>query len=168
MKKVLFGVFLMVLLATGCAQNSPMSKEYSNTREQTTKFQQTQPIPKLDFSNTRDAVIRRINRWNDPNKISYIYLVSFGRVMAFYTVKGSVESKRSYLSPITEPFNPNYSESSVVDTPDVDGTYGDNADSVFFFTTDDVYVEWKGDYMWVDQPLKLATQPELIYVAPLK
>jgi hypothetical protein len=54
-----------------------------------------------------------------------------------------------------------------VDAPDVDGTYGDNKDSVFFFTTDDVYVEWYGDYLLCDQPLKLAQPPELIYIAPL-
>ena len=84
--------------------------------------------------------------------------------MSFYTVKGSVECKQSYLSPVWK----YYTNGAVVDAPDVDGTYGDNADSIFFFTTEDVYVEWHGDYMWVDQPLKLATQPELIYIAPLK
>jgi hypothetical protein len=33
---------------------------------------------------------------------------------------------------------------------------------VFFFTTDGVYVEWKGEYLYVDEPLKFTTQPELV------
>ena len=50
----------------------------------------------------------------------------------------------------------------IVDSPDIDGSYGSNGDAIFFFTTDDVYVEWRGDYMLADQALKLTQQPELI------
>lgn len=32
----------------------------------------------------------------------------------------------------------------------------------YIFTTEGAYVEWKGDYMMSDQPLKLTTQPELV------
>jgi hypothetical protein len=44
----------------------------------------------------------------------------------------------------------------------IDGSYGSNGDAIFFFTTDDIYVEWRGDYMLADQPLKMTTQPELV------
>jgi hypothetical protein len=171
-KKLMLGLLaILIILAavlSGCETSTSqvMQKEYQSVSVQASKFQQTQPVPQISFSSTRDAVIKRIERWSDPNKISYIYLVSFGRVMAFYTVKGSVESKQSYLSPVTAPYG-NSNGYTTIDTPDIDGTYGDNMDSIFFFTTDSVYVEWHGDYMWVDQPLKLSTQPELIYVAPL-
>jgi hypothetical protein len=164
MKKYLVCILVLVtvFMLIGC--DSEHTKEYDINAKQLDVFQNTQPIPQISFSNTREAVIKRIARWNDPNKISYIYLINYGRVMAFYTVKGSVESKRSYLSPTLKPLRGCSGVYPVVDAPDVDGT----ADSVFFFNTDDVYVEWSGDYMWVDQPLKLATQPDLMYVAPLK
>ena len=156
---------VMVALLAGCdGVTTQMQTQYNQVAKQAEKFQQSQPAPQIGFSATRQAVINRIERWSDPNKISYIYLVSFGRVMAFYTVKGSVECKQSYLFPVTAPYG---STGAVIDTPDIDGTYGDNNDSIFFFNTDGVYVEWHGDYMWVDQPLKLATQPELVYTAPL-
>jgi hypothetical protein len=48
-----------------------------------------------------------------------------------------------------------------VEAPDLDGTYGENVDGIFFFTTEGAYVEWKGEYLMSDQPLKLTTQPEL-------
>ena len=164
MKKYLIGLIAIIILSlaifTGCTTQSAMQSEYDITKAQLGKFQENQPIPQLEFSNTRQAVIDRIVRWSDPNKISYIYLVSFGRVMAYYTVKGSVECKQSYLSPITAPWG-NSNGYTTIDLPDVDGTYGDNMDSIFFFTTEGVYVEWHGDYMWTDQPLKLSTAPEL-------
>ncbi|MFH1423565.1 MAG: hypothetical protein ABIG29_01225 [Candidatus Nealsonbacteria bacterium] len=160
MKKVI-AVLVVILLAvavlTGC---STMQEEWANSSRQMSKYQKTQPIPVLDFSNTRQAVIDRINRWSDPNKISYVYLLGdTGVVIAFYTAKGSIESKRSYLSPVQGQYG---------DLPDVDGTYGDNKDAIFFFTTEGAYVEWPGLYLWSDQPLKLTTQPVLVYTAPLK
>jgi hypothetical protein len=50
----------------------------------------------------------------------------------------------------------------VVNAPDLDGTYGENVEGIFFFTTEGAYVEWKGEYMMSDQPLKLSTPPELV------
>jgi hypothetical protein len=43
----------------------------------------------------------------------------------------------------------------------MDGSYGTNGNAIFFFTTAGVYVEWNGEYMMADQPLQLATPPEL-------
>ena len=50
----------------------------------------------------------------------------------------------------------------VVESPDQDGSYGTNGDGVFFFTTEGAYVEWRGDYMVSDFPLKLSTPPALV------
>ena len=34
--------------------------------------------------------------------------------------------------------------------------------TMFFFTTEGAYVEWNGQYVWSDQPLKITQQPELV------
>jgi hypothetical protein len=49
-----------------------------------------------------------------------------------------------------------------MESPDIDGSYGENAHGVFFFTTDGAYVEWSGTYFWTDRPLKLTQPPELV------
>ncbi len=93
--------------------------------------------------------------------------------MAFYTVKGKVSSLNSYMSPQErivygngKPCKEEGWESDSpcypIQAPDIDGSYGINASGIFFFTTEGAYVEWKGDYMMSDQPLKLTTQPELV------
>jgi hypothetical protein len=129
------------------------------------------PIPEITTSQERVNVSKRAELFNSADKISYIYLVNYGKVMAFYTVKGKVSSLRSYMAPIQkmvryngEPCDWGSSSSScyVVEAPDIDGTYGENVAGIFFFTTEGAYVEWKGDYMMSDQPLKLTTTPELV------
>jgi len=124
------------------------------------------PAPSFKESQERKNLIRRLTRFNVPNKISYIYLINFGRVMSFYTIKGKVSSVNSMLT-CTEQivFDGRLDHSAqTVPSPDLDGSYGSNGDAIFFFTTEDVYVEWNGDYMLCDQPLQMATQPELVYV----
>jgi len=49
----------------------------------------------------------------------------------------------------------------IVDSPQLDGSYGTNGDGIFFFTTEGAYVEWNGEYMVSDFPLKMSTTPAL-------
>lgn len=129
-------------------------------------------VPKLVSSSERVNVSERAKRFDDPNKISYVYLVDYGKVMAFYTAKGKISSLNSFMTPEqklvrgdgTTPCD-NWKQPGdcyAIDAPDVDGTYGSNVEGIFFFTTEGAYVEWKGNYMMSDQPLKLTTPPALI------
>jgi hypothetical protein len=139
------------------------------------KMIQSVPLPNLQTSSERTNVKRRAELFNNEDKISYIYLVNYGRVMAFFTVRGKVSSLQSYMVPnqkiVTSRGTPCYDvwgcgsgTGYVIDAPDIDGTYGENVDGIFFFTTEGAYVEWRGDYMMSDQPLQLTTQPELVRV----
>jgi hypothetical protein len=135
------------------------------------------PVPQLTTSSERKNVARRAELFNNEDKISYIYLVSYGKVMAFYTVQGKVSSLQSYMTPteqIVDRFGTpcdytlddwcGSTGSHIISAPDIDGTYGENVEGIFFFTTEGAYVEWRGEYMMSDQPLKLATPPELTRV----
>ena len=185
MKKILsFGGLVAVLvMLSGCsvAEPSSLQKTTAKLEETQNKLVEKVPVPTIQNSQTRKAVSERAKLFDSENKITYIYLVNFGKVMAFYPVKGQVVSLRSYLTPVetitnsrgtpcsiaatNEVNDPSCGSSGgyVVAAPDIDGTYGENADGIFFFTADtNAYVEWKGDYMVSDQPLKLSTTPELI------
>ncbi|MFA5174732.1 MAG: prepilin-type N-terminal cleavage/methylation domain-containing protein [Candidatus Pacearchaeota archaeon] len=135
------------------------------------KLVQAVPVPTMETSLERSNIAKRAETFNKENKISYIYLVSYGKVMAFYTVKGKVSSTNSYLIPqeqLVDSKGRNCGEWNsgiecyVVQAPDIDGSYGDNSGAIFFFTTEGVYVEWNGEYMLADQPLTLTTAPELV------
>lgn len=182
MKKILALIFILSagFLLTAC--DSTVSSAPSTYKSESQKVEQAQqkmnvavPIPQIETSQERANVARRATIFNTENKVSYIYLVNYGKVMAFYSVKGKVSSLRSYMVP-TEKLvdgdgnpcqnywgtNSGYKPCYTVSSSDIDGTYGENVEGIFFFTTEGAYVEWKGDYMMSDQPLKLTTQPELV------
>lgn len=161
--------------ACGFFTECPKDNDLQKSNEITRDISRNIPVPQLTTSSERKNVAKRAELFNNEEKISFIYLVSYGKVMAFYTVQGKVSSLRSYMSPTEklinykgeDCFSGNWNNCSsgygyVVSAPDIDGTYGDNMEGIFFFTTEGAYVEWVGDYMMSDQPLKLATPPELV------
>ena len=155
------------------AEGGPSSNAITESNHITSQLRDSVPVPQLTTSSERKNVAKRAELFNNEEKISYIYLVSYGKVMAFFPVQGKVSSLRSYMTPTenivtsrgtpcTEISGGCGSTGFVVETADIDGTYGENVDGIFFFTTEGAYVEWRGEYMMSDQPLKLSTQPELI------
>jgi hypothetical protein len=170
-------VTLFTLMIIGCQENEStravsdmQNKDQAITAKTFERLRAAVPPPELTDSVERSNLVRRLERFNVPSKISYIYLVSYGKVMSYYTIKGKVSSVNSMLT-CTEQIV--YSRRSgieggisfdVVPSPDLDGSYGSNGDGIFFFTTEGVYVEWNGEYMLCDEPLKLSTPPALMYV----
>lgn len=157
------------LYVTGCdnqRQARTQAQEQATTEAQQEIHLKAVPPPRLETSQERKNLVERLERFNTDSKVSFIYLVSFGKVMAFYTVKGKVSSVNSLLTTPEQIVDAKPSSTQynfrVVASPDLDGSYGSNGDAVFFFTTDGTYVEWSGDYMLCDKPLKLTTPPELV------
>jgi hypothetical protein len=146
-------------------------QEQQTITEAQSRLIQAQPAPILERSQERDQVARRAERFAASEKLGYVYLLSYGRVMAMYPVKGKVSSLNSYLVAQETVYKTGYGDglnAIPLSAPDIDGTYGHNVEGIFFFTPEDVYVEWKGDYMYCDAPLKMSTQPDIVYIAPLK
>jgi len=124
------------------------------------------PAPLLDTSLERVQLKKRLIRFNDENKISYIYLIDRGVIMAHYVIKGKVSSVNSKLTTqekiVDDPWRYR-SGGKVVESPALDGSYGTNGDAVFFYLAEnDAYVEWNGTYLLFDQPMRMTTQPILV------
>ena len=131
------------------------------------------PAPHPTDSVERRNLSKRLERFNVPSKISYIYLINYGKIMGYFVVKGKVSSVSSAMTCTQQLVEDGgainqYSQVHVVESPQLDGSYGTNGEGIFFFTDTDTYVEWKGDYMLCDSPLKLAQPPELVQQVPAK
>lgn len=173
MVAILLGIYTSYVLGmTSLPIPNSNTAQLNDLENNQAKLVTAVPLPQLDNSLERQNISRRATLFDSPDKLSYIYLLSYGKVMAFYTVKGKVSSLNSFMSPqeqivlgngspCKEGFT-NYPDCYVTSAPDIDGSYGQNVDGIFFFTTEGAYVEWKGDYMMSDQPLQLSTQPELV------
>lgn len=79
-----------------------------------------------------------------------------------------MSSLNSYLTPDSEYYEKDLDLSSDTDwskssvdrysnkwLADVDGSYGENDNGIFFFTPDGKYIEWTGTYLYSDIPLEV-------------
>jgi hypothetical protein len=174
------GLLLACVFLAGCttpqqAQQPSFNEEQKLTESNQQSLIDSSPPPKLTYSLERENLIRRLTLLNDHDKVFYIYLVSYGKVMGFYVAKGKVSSVDSYLTNYQqivkseECLKYKYDGSGTscwfaVEAPDLDGSYGSNGEGIFFFTTEGAYVEWRGEYLVSDFPLKLSAPVELTMV----
>ncbi len=175
MKKliVILLTFLMLFSLMGCNDDketgggTAQKEEMKITNINQLRLQTATPPPIIERSLERENLKERLIRFNDENKVSYIYLLSdMGSVITFFPIKGKVSSVNSMLTTTEQIVEGGYSSSHwgvTISSPDLDGSYGSNGDAIFFFTTEGVYCEWNGKYFLCDRPLKLTTTPILIY-----
>lgn len=151
----------VLLVALTACDSKPKSEAQSNGQKQTEQAfaAQSQAVPypadKMKDSLERRNLRERLLRLNDPNKIGYVYLQSFGKVLGYYVIKGKVTSNQSQMT--TSEFVEQHSDSGggnvVYSAPGDDGSYGDNEPGIFFFTTEGALVTTSLEYVYSDQPI---------------
>lgn len=160
---VLAAVFV-VFGISGCEEVDGSYADKANTANIGDKLSKNQPTPTdIDYSLERYNLIKRaywVNGMRDKANslaspiadmpLGYVVLFTeSGDVIGQFTVDGKVTSLNSFLTPDSE----HYSSERTLDwLPDVDGSYGENDNGIFFFTTDGKYVEWTGTYIYSDIP----------------
>lgn len=178
MKKVLLCAALVfsVMCLTGCDEQVTSSQiDTQNTIDVGNKLADNQPTPTdIDYSLERYNLIKRaywVNGMRDKANslaspiadmpLGYIVLFTeSGDVIGQFTVDGKVTSLNSYLTPDSEYYELVYGGSGSHSKannwmPDVDGSYGENDQGIFFFTTDGKYIEWTGTYLYSDIPFNV-------------
>jgi len=125
------------------------------------------PVDDLKDSQERRNLRERLLRQNDPDRLGYVYFVSFGKFLGYWTITGKVSSTQSQMTPadLTD-----YAcddgmtgcQAQVLEAPGDDGSYGPNEDGVFFFTTEGALIQLPSDaYVYTDQPIAIGSVPEL-------
>lgn len=152
----------------GNHNSGSQAKEAELTEQNQTRLMVSTPPPRLENSLEREQLSRRLTRFNNKNKVSYIILMSdMGQVITTIAIRGKVSSVNSLLTTPDQVVNRRWTYTSghgysqhVVASPDLDGSYGSNGDAVFFFrASDDAYMEWNGKYLLSDAPVSLTTAP---------
>ena len=160
-----------MLLVTGCdlEETNNTRKDVVNTLKIGNELVENQPTPTdIDYSLERYNLIKRaywVNGMRDKARalptpiadmpLGYIVLLTeSGSVVGRFVVDGKVSSLNSFLTPDSELYECVRSSSSCENEwlPDVDGSYGNNDNGIFFFTTDGKYIEWTGIYLYSDIP----------------
>lgn len=139
--------------------------EMKSTEANQQNLIKSEPIPTLQDSLERQNLKRRYKTLNDQNQVFHVYLMSHGKVVSYFTARGKVSSVNSKLT------NPQHFvkcdrdggsgryEDCVVDSPQLDGSYGTNGDGQFFFDTSGAYIETNLEYIVSERPLNIRTPP---------
>lgn len=158
---------IMAGVLTGCEASGSTADNF-NTMMTVDNLQANQPTPTdLNYSLERYNLIRRAYWVNGQREkanslvceiekpLGYIVLFTeSGGVVGRFVVDGKVSSLNSYLTPDSEA----YSSSNRIDwIADIDGSYGENDQGIFFFTPDGKYIEWTGTYLYSDIPFEVDT-----------
>ena len=167
-------IIVSVFALTGCTeeQTTDTRKDVEATLNIGDKLTSNQPTPKdIDYSLERYNLIRRAYWVNGQREkantlvceiekpLGYIALfLDNGACAGKFIVDGKVTSLNSFLTPDSEYYSLEYGGTYTKENkwmPDVDGSYGENDNGIFFFTTDGKYVEWTGTYLYSDIPFEI-------------
>lgn len=173
MKKfyAIIAALLMVFALSSCTSDPDNNEQRQDAQELSSKALDSQvkavpyPADQLKDSLERRNLRERLLRQNDPDKVGYVYILSFGKFLGYYTIKGKVSSTQSQMNPgddvSGDMCGSGCSEHIVSESAGDDGSYGENEPGVFFFTTDGVMVQVSTDYIYSDEPVNVANVPEL-------
>lgn len=160
---VLFATTLLV--ACGEADTEPTAKQ--KQADAGTRLA-NQVVGNHSENAEQKNIARRLGLTMNPGQIGFMALFNqAGAPIAYYAVKGKITSSGKRL---TSPDERNcWSESCAYHQSASDeGTYGSSDPYVYFWTVDDVFIQWNGPYLYSDKPFRLRIEPLVISVAPAK
>ena len=168
---VLIGLCMVVTMA-GCEADGTYA-DTVNTKKAAAALQENQPTPTdISYSLERYNLIRRAYWVNGQREkantlpcevvkpLGYVILLTEGgSIVGNFIVDGKVSSLNSFLTPDSEFYEKTGSSEDGTRNnkwlADVDGSYGENDNGIFFFTPDGKYVEWSGIYLYSDIPFEV-------------
>lgn len=175
MKKRLSTLLLLalaVLCLSGCDYEYVASDEERTMKVVETLKDNQQTPTDIDYSLERYNLIRRAYWVNGQREkantlvcqiekpLGYIALFTeSGATVGRFIVDGKVSSLNSYLTPDSEYYELVTGSTSTYRNEwiaDVDGSYGENDNGIFFFTPDGKYIEWTGTYLYSDIPFEVS------------
>lgn len=174
-RKLLLTLTLLALIFTQIACDfesveSGTKQDTTATKKVAADLQLNQPSPTdIDYSIPRWLLTRRAYFVNGQREKArtlpcpiadiplghVVLLTESGAVVGKFIVEGMVISLHTYLTPDSDYYEITSGSSTYKNKwlADIDGTYGENDDGIFFFTPDGLYMEWNGLYLYTDMPI---------------
>jgi hypothetical protein len=160
---VIGGALLAACTSSGPDPDSAQGKAKAQREEVTAAQEAAVPYPAAELKNPLDRkqLADRLRRNNNPNAISYLYILSnTGSPIGYFVLKGKLTSTESSLLPTdaiidacgqTTEYCP-----QVVQGGGDDGTYGQNENAVFGFTAQGVMITIRAEnWFQSDAPIAL-------------
>lgn len=166
MKHVLI-LALAIMVAAGCAATGVFAGKpdwWADQEHVSDRLAQQQisavPYPEAQMKDSleRRNLRERLLRFNKPEKVGYLYVMSFGKFVGYYIIKGKVSSTQSQMTNTSQTWDCGESCEQNAESIGDDGSFGPNEGGdagVFFFTSNNVLVETTLDWVYSDAPLAI-------------
>lgn len=142
-----------------------------NKTSQTRKAEEAANAIRFEENAEIENIQRRLQLTANPGQIGFVVLFNDAGQPIMYTgVKGKITSSHKRLT-ATDYISSGASgacqgscgENNVVRAAASDeGTYGTSDAYVYFWTTDDQYIQWSGRYLYSDKPIRLRVEPLIV------
>jgi D-alanine-D-alanine ligase-like ATP-grasp enzyme len=171
-KKNIFGgisiasiALLLVLLFTsmgGGEVSQPSSTQRQNAINENiaSEVLNNVGIPDTQFYLEAKTVKDWFEYWDNDMRVSYVYVFMSGTPIGYYVIKGKPVSTRSYLNP-EEKY---YMNGATIQTPSLDGTYGEDNVGWRMFTAYGVPIAVEGvgaTIMYSSEKITVFNVPDL-------
>jgi len=167
MKKIILIAVVLTLMCMSCYASGQPSAESRNdqaNREIANTALSSVEIPRAQYFLERETVAAWFKNWDQPGKISYLYIFTQQGCIGYFVINGKPVSNRSYLTPEYTYESRGYVYTNPRQAPALDGTFGEDNAGIRFKTASGVWMEFGGtnfSYIYADRPIPNLTQVNL-------
>lgn len=150
-------LLLPLLLLAACGPHAKSTKQVQSDKA-------AEAANSISFSQNAeiDNIKRRLELTSDPGAVGFIVLLNqSGQPIAYYGVKGKVTSSGKRLTRADEIWSTASSE-GIRGAASDEGTFGSSDPYIYFWTAEGRYVQWSGEYIYSDKPLRLSVKPLVV------
>lgn len=160
MKKI-FGILILVSLFMACEEYESSTTKNSRSNEAIAQAAlQEVAVPTPEYFLERKTVAEWFKNWDQPNKITYLYIFNYSGCIGYFVIDGKPISNMSYLTPEEQ----YYMNGAVLQTPSLDGTYGSDVTGIRFKDATGKWYEFGGtsfSYIYSDTSIPNLSQIKL-------
>ena len=157
----------LCLALTACPQGQPTT----GTRKAESQ-KAAEVANSISFAENAEIanIKRRLELTSSPGKLGFIVLLNeAGQPIWYGSVKGKVTSGSKRLTAPEQLWEVDKGEwggSELGPAPSDEGTWGSSSPYIYFWTMSGQYMQWSGDYLYSDQPLRLSIEPLVLDISP--
>lgn len=152
-----------MLAITACSSDDGKKDDRKRADEAHTSLQESQPAKTMNYSPTRETINFWVETWDEPGKLSYVYLQNpDGEMLGYYVLEGLPVSYCAQISPTQKVDYPRSEGRLLVPTAANDGAFyngGGSCDTYYGKdATTGAYIEYTAglgiNVLLFDEPLE--------------
>lgn len=159
--RILIASLLAAFALTACVQQQGPTNKQIQAQKAEAAAQAVQFAENAEIDNIK----ARLQLTADPGLVGFVVLLNeMGQPVMYTGVKGKITSGSKRLTRTDEYACTNHSTVTCDFRPAAsdEGTYGSSNPYIFFWTPEGQYIQWSGEYLYSDKPIRLSADPLIV------